>query len=111
MRDWLGYDARGNVNNKNGHMFAFEHGNRLRTALGTETYRYDAHGRRVRTSSTAGTLYEMYSLEWKLLWQMRRAARAALPAGLSQWQRGGDPLAPGRGGDGGHFLLAQRRAG
>ena len=65
----LGYDARGNVINKNGHLFVFDHGNRLRTALGTETYRYDAHGRRVRTSSTAGVLYEMYSLDGKLLWQ------------------------------------------
>ena len=44
-------------------------GNRLRTALGTESYRYDAQGRRVRTASTAGTLYEMYSLDGKLLWQ------------------------------------------
>ena len=32
-------------------------------------YRYDAQGRRVRTASTAGTLYEMYSLDGKLLWQ------------------------------------------
>ena len=65
----LGYDARGNVNNKNGHLFVFDQGNRLRTALGTETYRYDAQGRRVRTSSTGGALYEMYSLDGKLLWQ------------------------------------------
>ncbi|WP_153193508.1 hypothetical protein [Stenotrophomonas sp. MYb238] len=65
----LGHDARGNVNNKNGHLFVFDHGNRLRTALGTETYRYDAHGRWVRTSSTADALYEMYSLDGKLLLQ------------------------------------------
>ncbi|WP_082443531.1 MULTISPECIES: RHS repeat domain-containing protein [Stenotrophomonas] len=65
----LGYDARSNANNKNGYLFVFDHGNRLRTALGTETYRYDAQGRRVRTSSTGGALYEMYSIDGKLLWQ------------------------------------------
>lgn len=45
----------------------FDHGNRLRTALGTDTYRYDAQGRPVRTSSTVDALYEMYSLDGKLL--------------------------------------------
>ena len=65
----LGYDVRGNVNNKNGNLFVFDHGNRLRTAQGTDTYRYDAQGRRVRTAGSDGLLYEMYSLDGKLLWQ------------------------------------------
>ncbi len=65
----LGYDARGNVNNKNGSLFVFDHGNRLRTAQGTDTYRYDAQGRRVRTAGADGLLYEVYSLDGKLLWQ------------------------------------------
>jgi len=47
----LGYDARGNVNNKNGNLFVFDYGNRLRTA------------------GSGGLLYEMYSLDGKLLWQ------------------------------------------
>ncbi len=63
----LGYDVRGNVNNKNGNLFVFDHGNRLRTAQGTETYRYE--GRRVRTAGSDGPLYEVYSLDGKLLWQ------------------------------------------
>ena len=65
----LGHDARGNVNNKNGNLFVFDYGNRLRTAQGTDTYRYDAQGRRVRTAGSDGLLYEMYSLDGKLLWQ------------------------------------------
>ncbi|AUZ56290.1 hypothetical protein B1L07_15755 [Stenotrophomonas acidaminiphila] len=65
----LGYDIRGNVINKNGNLFVFDHGNRLRTAQGTDTYRYDAQGRRVRTAGSDGLLYEMYSLDGKLLWQ------------------------------------------
>lgn len=55
--------------NKNGNLFVFDHGNRLRTAQGTDTYRYDAQGRRVRTAGSDGLLYEMYSLDGKLLWQ------------------------------------------
>lgn len=65
----FGYDVRGNLNNKNGSPFVFDQGNRLRTAQGTHTYRYDAWGRRVRTASSAGMLYEMYSQDGKLLWQ------------------------------------------
>ncbi|MQP76641.1 hypothetical protein CQ393_12145 [Stenotrophomonas sp. MYb238] len=65
----LGYDVRGNVINKNGNLFVFDHGNRLRTAQGTDTYRYDAQGRRVRTAGADGLLYEVYSLDGKLLWQ------------------------------------------
>ncbi len=65
----LGYDVRGNVIKKNGNLFVFDHGNRLRTAQGTDTYRYDAQGRRVRTAGADGLLYEVYSLDGKLLWQ------------------------------------------
>ncbi len=63
----LGYDVRGNVINKNGNLFVFDYGNRLRTAQGMETYRYDAQGRRVLTASADGLLYEVYSLDGKLL--------------------------------------------
>ena len=65
----LGYDVRGNVINKNGNLFVFDHGNRLRTAQGTDTYRYDAQGRRVRTAGSDGLLYEVYNLGGQLLWQ------------------------------------------
>jgi RHS repeat-associated protein len=43
----LGYDAQGNLANKNGQLYEFDHGNRLRKVTGIESYRYDAHGRRV----------------------------------------------------------------
>ncbi|HET6396917.1 MAG TPA: RHS repeat-associated core domain-containing protein [Pseudoxanthomonas sp.] len=65
----LGYDARGNLNNRNGQVFQFDHGNRLRSALGTESYRYDAWGRRTLSVSEGGLLYEMYSRDGQLLWQ------------------------------------------
>ena len=65
----LGYDVRGNLNNRNGQVYQFDVGNRLRTALGTESYRYDAWGRRILTVSGGGLLYEMYSKEGQLLWQ------------------------------------------
>ena len=65
----LTYDVQGNLSAKNGAAYTFDYGNRLRSAQGTETYYYDAQGRRVRTSGTGGLLYEMYSLDGKLLWQ------------------------------------------
>lgn len=65
----LGYDARGNLSNKNGDLYQFDLGNRLRTALGTESYRYDAWGRRTLSISSGGSLFEMYSRDGQLLWQ------------------------------------------
>lgn len=50
----LGYDAQGNVIRRNGQMFAFDIGNRLREASGLETYRYDGHGRRVLSIGAGG---------------------------------------------------------
>nr|WP_255595635.1 Ig-like domain-containing protein [Lysobacter sp. BMK333-48F3] len=43
----LGYDVQGNLENKNGQVYAFDYGNRLRRVTGKEIYRYDALGRRV----------------------------------------------------------------
>ena len=65
----LAYDARGNLSNRNGQAFTFDLGNRLRAALGTESYRYDAQGRRARTFMAPGLLYEAYGQAGKLLWQ------------------------------------------
>lgn len=58
----LGYDVRGNLSNKNGQLFEFDYGNRLRAATtAQETYEYDGQGRRVRAShATRGTIYSMY---------------------------------------------------
>lgn len=50
------YDEQGNVKNKSLAMspsqdFVFDTGNRLRSAVGKEAYRYDAHGRRVKATT------------------------------------------------------------
>lgn len=73
----LGYDAQGNVDNKNGMRFAFDQGNRLRAVDGSlkqcdsaahlACYVYDAQGLRVRDSTT-GTKLSFYSKAGQLLY-------------------------------------------
>ena len=69
----LGYDARGNVANKNGDTFDFDYGNRLRSISGTASYVYDGLGRRVRDVSGASR-YSLYSRGGQLVFtsDMRR---------------------------------------
>jgi RHS repeat-associated protein len=64
----IGYDDQGNVTQKNGNAYVFDFGNRLRTALGTDHYRYDGHGRRVQTTSANGKGYSLYGQDGTLLW-------------------------------------------
>lgn len=57
----LAYDAQGNLAVRNGQVFAFDYGNRLRAVSGAESYEYDAHGRRVKSLSAAGgAIYSFY---------------------------------------------------
>ncbi|NIJ82972.1 RHS repeat domain-containing protein [Xanthomonas cannabis] len=56
----LAYDLQGNLVNKNGQTYAFDFGNRLRSATGKETYRYDGNGRRTQATQTAGIVGSMY---------------------------------------------------
>jgi YD repeat-containing protein len=65
----LGYDAQGNLNNKNGQGFVFDYGNRLREATGKETYRYDGHGRRTLSTHSSGTIGSMYDQAGVLRYQ------------------------------------------
>lgn len=66
----LGYDVRGNLENKNGVEFRFDHGNRLRYVVGKEAYRYDAHGRRIEaTHPTSGSIFSMYGQDGVLRYQ------------------------------------------
>lgn len=66
----LGYDVRGNLANKNGVLYGFDLGNRLRQVTGQETYRYDAHGRRVSaTSPTLGSILSFYGQDGTLRYQ------------------------------------------
>ncbi|MBT2747848.1 RHS repeat-associated core domain-containing protein [Lysobacter sp. ISL-50] len=53
----LGYGAQGNLSNKNGQAYDFDFGNRLRTAVGKEIYRYDAYGRRVSQAGRSDTTF------------------------------------------------------
>ncbi|WP_158497855.1 RHS repeat protein [Pseudoxanthomonas suwonensis] len=66
----LGYDVRGNLANKNGVLHQFDYGNRLREVTGQESYRYDGHGRRVKSvSSTLGDIDSFYDMGGALRYQ------------------------------------------
>lgn len=43
----LSYDVQGNLSNRSGVGYSFDFGNRLRNVVDTESYRYDASGRRI----------------------------------------------------------------
>ncbi|HJR73088.1 MAG TPA: RHS repeat protein, partial [Luteimonas sp.] len=62
----LGYDAQGNLANKNGQLYSFDYGNRLRDVPGKESYRYDGYGRRVSANATMGTIYSLYGQDGAL---------------------------------------------
>ncbi|XWO47322.1 wall-associated protein [[Pseudomonas] boreopolis] len=57
----LGYDVQGNLRNRNGVVYDFDYGNRLRQVTGVETYQYDAQGRRVVSALPGGgSIYSFY---------------------------------------------------
>lgn len=63
----LSYDVQGNLSMRNGQSFVFDIGNRMRLAPGPETYRYDAHGRRVLAwLQGSGSIHSMYDREGRL---------------------------------------------
>lgn len=64
----LGYDAQGNLKNKNGQAFVFDYGNRLRDVTGKEAYRYDAYGRRVLSGGLSTLNVQAYSQAGQLLY-------------------------------------------
>ncbi|WP_165967334.1 RHS repeat protein [Luteimonas aestuarii] len=64
----LGYDAQGNLANKNGQTYSFDFGNRLRSATGKGTYAYDGLGRRVLDRTTADK-HSLYSQAGQLLYE------------------------------------------
>jgi RHS repeat-associated protein len=69
----IGYDAQGNVINKNGTTYDFDYGNRLRNArygaATLESYQYDGYGRRVLSTAPGGTIQSLYSQGGQLLYQ------------------------------------------
>ncbi|MDI9273147.1 RHS repeat protein [Stenotrophomonas sp. PFBMAA-4] len=56
----LSYDAQGNLASRNGQIFRFDFGNRLREVVGSEEYAYDANGRRVLSKAAGGDVISMY---------------------------------------------------
>jgi RHS repeat-associated protein len=66
----FGYDAQGNVNNKNGQGYDFDFGNRLRTVYNKEFYRYDAYGRRAMSWRQPGyVMLNVYTQAGQLAYQ------------------------------------------
>lgn len=67
----LEYDVQGNLSNRNGRVFDFDFGNRLRgvsASTGTiASYVYDAAGRRVRDHTTASK-YSLYAQDGRLMY-------------------------------------------
>lgn len=58
----LEYDVQGNLSNKNGQAYDFDYGNRLRSVVGKEYYRYDGHGRRVTAwEPTSNSILSQYT--------------------------------------------------
>jgi RHS repeat-associated protein len=65
----LNYDPQGNLSNKNGQVYSFDYGNRLRTVVGKESYRYDGLGRRVMASDATGAIFSQYAQSGQLMYQ------------------------------------------
>ncbi|MGH8037379.1 MAG: hypothetical protein ACREPD_06520 [Stenotrophomonas sp.] len=74
----LSYDMQGNLSRRNGRDFLFDHGNRLRSIPGLETYSYDGHGRRVgAVNATGGAILSFYDSEGVLRFQRNNREAAA----------------------------------
>ena len=63
------YDLQGNLSNKNGAIYDFDFGNRLRTAASTEHHKYDAHGRRIESWMPSGGILSVYGQSGTLYFQ------------------------------------------
>jgi RHS repeat-associated protein len=66
----MGYGPQGNLQNKNGQTYDFDYGNRLRSAIGKEYYRYDGLGRRVMAWEPAtNSIFSQYSQSGQVVYQ------------------------------------------
>ena len=66
------HDVQGNLRTKDGTTYHFDVGNRLRAVVAPsviETYRYDAHGRRVLAWTSLGNKLSMYASSSQLAYQ------------------------------------------
>ena len=75
----LGYDNRGNVNNRNGVALNFDQKNQLTSSQGYDSYAYDAAGRRVMKApaSGAGASYYFYTQAGQLVYAFDASASKA----------------------------------
>jgi RHS repeat-associated protein len=65
----LSYDVQGNLGNRSGQAYSFDYGNRLRSVVDKETYRYDGSGRRATAlSPTLGPITSVYSSAGQLVY-------------------------------------------
>ena len=62
------YDNRGNVTDNGFRAFTFNRANQL-TSSETNSYIYDGHNRRVKTTDSKGTSYSLYSMSGTLLYR------------------------------------------
>ncbi|MCD9126052.1 RHS repeat protein [Luteimonas fraxinea] len=65
----LAYDEQGNLANRNGQPYQFDHGNRLRSVPSVESYLYDVHGRRVQAIRQGKSIFSVYGQDGKLRYQ------------------------------------------
>ena len=67
----LEYDPQGNLATKNSQAYQFDYGNRLRSVVNKENYRYDGHGRRVLAWEVASTqsILSMYSNAGQVMYE------------------------------------------
>ena len=66
----LTYDMQGNLRTKNAVTYTFDYGNRLRSASGQESYRYDAQGRRILAwAQNQGNILSFYGQDGVLRYQ------------------------------------------
>ena len=63
------YDTRGNVTGKNATTLVFDQKNQLTQIAGSDTYAYDASGRRVSKTAGGVTTYYFYSQAGQLMYQ------------------------------------------
>jgi RHS repeat-associated protein len=72
------YDAQGNIKRRGGQSYAFDQGNRMTSAVGKATYRYDGLGRRVSVVGTDGVnRVQVYGQDGQLLYV--KASNSATP--------------------------------
>jgi RHS repeat-associated protein len=66
----LSYDDQGNLSNKNGQIYDFDYGNRLRSAVAKEYYRYDGLGRRVLAwEPTSNSILSQYTKNGQVVYE------------------------------------------